>query len=246
MRKSPHKKLRVIRDHDRFYLKEDRKLKPKEYFKFINGHSEKFLGKILNPRILDVGCATGDFLHYISTLYPNAQLTGLDIMPELIRRAKKEVPNSAFFIADIFSGSNLPREKFDAIFLLGVHPIFDDYKPWLNNLLKLTKTNGRIYVFGIFNPENTDVLVKVRYSNDGNKPWQAGWNVFSKKTIGSYLEKIKARYKFYDFTISIDLPRHKDDPLRSWTFKLQNGQRALINGTQIVHRLSLLEIYTQK
>ncbi len=231
-----------MRDHDRFYLEDDRKLTPKESFKFINKHIGKFLKNLENPKVVDIGCATGDFLYYLSTLYPKAQLLGLDVMPKLLKRAKKEVPSASFAFADIYSGKGMPLKKFDAVFLLAVHMVFDDHTIWINNLFKLTKVGGRIYVFGMFNPENVDVLCKVRYAGQDNRPWQAGWNIPSKKTIGSYLEKKRANYNFYDFSIPIDLPRHQDDPLRSWTFKMPGGAREIINGTQIIHRLALLEI----
>ena len=45
-----------------------------------------------------------------------------------------------------------------------------------------------------------------------------------------------------DFEIGIDLPRRNDDYLRSWTIRLENGKRAIINGLGLLHYFSLLEI----
>jgi hypothetical protein len=126
----------------------------------------------------------------------------------------------------------------------GVHSIFDDYEVWLDNLIYLINPSGkaRCYVFGIFNPEEVDVLVKARRSGEDG-PWQAGWNCFSQKSIRSCVEAHGLGCIFHPFTIEIDLPRRADDPLRAWTFLLGSGKRAIVNGTQVLHNYSLLEIY---
>ena len=82
----------VIRDHDKFYLNEDRKLNTKEYFKFIVNHSSEFINYVPhNLSILDIGCATGDFVFYLSKTFPQAKLVGIDVMQDLLERAKNEI-----------------------------------------------------------------------------------------------------------------------------------------------------------
>lgn len=233
--------MRTVRDHDQLYLSEDRKLNPKEYFKFIGATIKPFLCDIQNPKIIDVGCATGDFLHYLSTQHPSASFTGLDIMPELLDRARKEIPTAHFQQGDITEESTLPKAQYDAAFLIGVHSIFDDHEPFLDHMMKLLRPDGRAYIFGIFNPMDCDVLVKVRASGEQGS-WQAGWNVFSKKTISTHLNKKNVRHRFVDWSIGIDIPKNPTDPLRSWTFKMADGSRGIVNGTQILHQFSLLEM----
>ncbi|QQG42899.1 MAG: class I SAM-dependent methyltransferase [Candidatus Giovannonibacteria bacterium] len=232
---------KIVREHDKLYLSENRKLKVKEKFKSIIRIADRHLRKLTRPEILDVGCATGDFLHYLRARYPNASLTGLDIMPALLKLAKREVPQASYVRGDIYTGRGLPKSKFDAVFLLAVHSIFDDVGSWLDNLLRLVKPNGHIFVDGLFNPEDVDVVMRVRYAKPGSR-YQRGWNMFSQKTVLEHLRKRGAKGAFHRFVIGIDIPRHKDDPLRSWTFKLENGERAIINGTQILHQFYFLEI----
>lgn len=237
--------MKAVRDHDKFYLKEDRKNTPKEYFKFIVKHTDDVLSSASS--MVDIGCATGDFLSYLSGLYPEAKLSGLDVMDELLEHARREVPGVTFENANIYTGEHLPKETYDVIFLNGVHSIFDDLKPWITNLLSLCSENGRVYVFGNFNPSDVDLLVKARYSTlDESKPWQLGFNLWSKKTMELYLDEIGADYRFYDFEIGIDLGKHPDDPFRSWTFKAAEDKRMIVNGTQILRNLSLLEIIPAK
>ena len=226
--------------YDKLLLKEHRKDKPREYFKFIN----KFLSrsiKIATPKLLDVACATGDFLYYMSTLYPKAELSGIDISHDFIARAKKEVPSAKFSVGDIIDGKGLPRKQFDYVFMSGAHSDFDEYRPWINNLLKLTKKGGKLFVFGLFNFYEIDTVMRTRFAKKDSL-WQPGWNLISKKTVGDYLESKKIKYEFHDFHIGIDIEKRKDAPLRSWTVKLKDGTRIVTSGTGIVHYSSLLII----
>jgi SAM-dependent methyltransferase len=235
--------MEVVRTHDNLYLHENRKFVPKEYFKFIAQESSQYLSKLERPAIIDIGCATGDFSWYLLQLYPGAQLTGADVMPALLERAQKEVPAAKFIRGDINTGEGLPDAKFDAVFLVGVHSIFDEVGPFLDNTIKLAKKGGRVYIFGLFNSFDVDVLLKARYS-DSNGPWESGWNIFSKRTVGKYLEKKGYAYTFKDWKITIDLSPNPKDYFRSWTLKLDDGSREIINGMQVLHKFSLLEIKT--
>ena len=68
-----------INDHDRFYLTEDRRQQPKEYFKFLVQQAAPILCS-RSPHVLDIGCAAGDFLYYLRSSYPNARIAGIDLV----------------------------------------------------------------------------------------------------------------------------------------------------------------------
>ena len=63
-----------IRSHDKLYLNENFKEKPKESFKFI---LKKIQGSLNNKKIIDIGCSNGDFLYYISKKFPNSKTYGI-------------------------------------------------------------------------------------------------------------------------------------------------------------------------
>ncbi|MBT5469731.1 MAG: class I SAM-dependent methyltransferase [Nitrospina sp.] len=231
--------MEAVRTHDKLYLKENRKLSPKESFKFIYSHSKKFIQGIENPRILDIGCATGDFLYYLSTKFPNAKLMGMDLMPDLIEVARKEVPKCEFILGNIQEDSQFQAEKFDAIFMVGVHPIFDECQPWIKNIIsQLLKKNGQAFIFGPFNSDNVDIIVRARRSEDMG-PWELGWNTFSIKTMSNFLNELNMNFKFYNFSIGIDIEK-QNDPLRAWTVKLESGERLQVNGAGLVRNQGLL------
>ena len=69
--------MQPIGDHNRFYLAEDRRLEPKEYFKFL---VEQAAGRLSKPpvRVLDIGCAAGELLYYLRSIYPRMAIFDRD------------------------------------------------------------------------------------------------------------------------------------------------------------------------
>lgn len=232
-----YKQETVHRTHDKFYLTEHRKNNPKEYFKFIANIAEPLM-QSKNMKVIDVGCATGDFVFYLRHRFPEISLTGMDIDSELLTRAREEVEGVNFLQGDITK--NCLSEKYDIIFQNGVHSIFDDFE-WLNNLLNSMTDSGRLFIFGLFNPEDLDVLIKSRPAASEGK-WETGWNLYSKKSVLHFIESKGFNGVYRDFEIGLDLEKKPSDPLRSWTERLEDGRRIIINGLQLVNTLSLLEI----
>ena len=94
-------------------------------------------------RILDVGCATGDFLYYLSQLGESYDLFGGDIRG-LLEVAKTRVINAVYLKMDIlrFRLIHSPTGgSFDVTTMFGVNAIFDDCD-WVTNLSRLTGENA--------------------------------------------------------------------------------------------------------
>ena len=233
------KNIESVRTHDKFYLTEDRKHTPKEYFKFIFKEIDFNLAN--NGKILDVGCSTGDFLWFLKENLPNAELVGIDVDEELLQRARKEVPGVEFIRANIIEDKL--EHRFDLIFMLGVHSIFDKIEQWLDPMVDLLKENKEsvIYVFGFFNPEDLDVLIRSR-SSSTEGPWEAGWNLYSRKSVMDYCEKKNWKCSFLDFQIEIDIPKNEEDPLRSYTILMKDDKRLVMNGMQLVQPFGFMVI----
>ena len=194
--------------------------------------------------MLDVGCATGDFLWFLRTNYDNLNLFGVDVDNELLMRAKTEVPEAIFINADIISDDF--GDGYDFIFMNGVHSIFNAGEPflWINPLIKAVKKSkkSKVYVFGLFNDENLDVNIQSRGSSAIDDDWEVGWNITSKKTVSDYCDSVGYKCTFHDFNIQIDISKNSDDPLRSWTIPTKKGCRIIVNGLQLVHTFSLMEL----
>lgn len=229
----------VNRTHDEFYLKLDRKASPKEYFKFVH----RQVSQCCNPdglQVVDIGCATGDFLHFLSLLYPRAQLHGYDVLDSLLSRAATEVPSASFSRVDISDAARQPEsQKFDIAFMLGVHSIFDDLH-WLTNALDLLNPGGHFFCFGLFNPVDVDVFIKARKC--GTQSLEPGWNVMSCTTVLEHLNALGHAGDFTPWQISIPVPPTNGDPYRSWTVPQVDGSFEIRNGLQLVHTFQLLHV----
>src|SRR3972149_11007872 len=57
-----------------------------------------------DKKVLDIGCGFGEFGKFLLKRYEGVRYTGVDITPEFIETAKKEVPDVNFFVADLFKG----------------------------------------------------------------------------------------------------------------------------------------------
>ena len=224
------------------YMKDNTYKKPKEMFKFIE-HAA-FKKKIKNQKCLDVGCAGGNFIYFLKKKNPKNDFYGIDPIKKLVDKAKKNVPNCNFFKKSVINKNSFKPKTFEKTFMVGVHPIFDDFRPPLKNMIKWTKPGGEIYICDMFNPFPVDVFIYYRMSKDIKKnKLERGWNNFSIKSLSNYLKKEKRvkSFSFTKFDMPFDLKRQKD-PVRSWTIKESGKKRLMINGLGLIQNQALLNI----
>ena len=249
------------RTHDSFYKKEDHFSNPKEYFKKGGGillkEFEKSNLNIID--FIDIGCAAGDFLRYVSSVSDQRfkiNYFGTDVMSELLIEAKKRFSKGNFKYADLSNEtenvSNIFKRKFDFISMFGVHMIFDELF-WLDNIINSLKDGGKAIIYGLFNPYPYDLVMRVKKSNDSH--YEPGWNVHSKQTIIEHCNLRGLSCDFKDFEPDIALDRDSNDDLRAWNILLEknnkeedsftsdiifekNRKRIFTNATRIIHDYS--------
>ena len=235
--------MKIKRLHDHIYLKENRYKNTKEMFKFIDKEAFQNKIKYKKEKICDVGCAAGEFLYFLKKKYYKKSFTGVDVRKDLLIKAKKNVKNVDFIKGTVLNKKLFKKSKFDKIFLIGVHPIFDNFEKCFANLINLTKPKGEIFICDMFNPYPVDVLIRYKLSkNYRSKIFETGWNIFSQKSVSNFLKKKQIVKKFYfkSFQMPFDLKPQKD-PIRSWTIKSGN-KRLMINGISIIQPQTLLKI----
>lgn len=177
---------------------------------------------------------------------PNANLSGLDVMQELLDKVPERVKT---YCADISNEKTLPAEKFDICTMMGVLSIFDDHERVLDNVLKLfDEKKVCLYLFGFFNPYDWDVLIKARNAKTHevgrDEPWEAGWNYPSRTSILKYCEARGLHCDFIPFKVDFNIEERKDDPLRSWT--IGSGDDLLVvNGLQLMFHFYLCKILVE-
>jgi SAM-dependent methyltransferase len=219
------------------YIYHKARPEPKETFKFL---AEKMA--LQDPKselsVLDIGCASGDLLAYLTSFPGVTEGVGVEFDRKLVKLANQsKIPKSKFYFgsAETF---HLKR-KFDRISMSGVLTIFDDFRPALTTLLKHLKPKGRAYILSIFNDFDIDVHIQFR-NNKYSSKWQKGYNLFPLVRVREFLKKKGYKMNVYTHVMPFDLPR-QDDPLRAWTIQAE-GERHLVNGLGLLYNLKVLEI----
>lgn len=239
-----------VRKHDEFYANEDRSREIKHTFRCIIDLIANRLTDLDRKSLLDIGCASGDFLYAVRDLLniPSENLEGADLLDTLLKAARDKLPEIAFHKKDVAAPSFQMHSKYDVVTLIGVLQIFDDYDTALNNCIECCRSGGVVIVSGPFNPLPIDMLTRYRRVNEneqGRQPLELGWNIFSQQGLGIFLsrhERVKS-YEFHDieFPENVVVEKREDDLLRSWTMDVM-GHKKFINGNQIIQHHSILEI----
>lgn len=224
---------------DPFYLKEDHYSEPKEYFKKA---IEYLTPKLKNPdtSLIDIGCASGDFLRYLQSEFPNNQYHGLDAFKDLLIESRKRVPSCSFHLGDMNAETlNISKSPFDVVTMLGVLSIFSKDK-WIDHFCSLIKEDGEGLIFGMINPYPYDVFVRLR-NQDGNDEF--GWNSWSANTLTKQFAINGFQSEINYWTPPIDVHKNPENPLRSWTINTEDGKKLVTNGSRMIHDFAFLRVW---
>ena len=93
----------------------------------------------------------------------------MDPISDLVKKAKNYVPNCRFYKKSVLNPKSWQSKIYDKVFMVGVHPIFDDFTIPLKNIISWTKPKGEIYICDMFNPFPVDVFIYYRMSKDIKK-----------------------------------------------------------------------------
>lgn len=224
------------------YLNENRYHEPKEIFKFISNLIEKRFD-FRHKTLLDIGCATGEFVFFLHNRFPHLRFMGIDISPVMITKASQEVPIAHFAVHSILNSEFFEKNKFDLITCNGVLCIFDNLELPLTNILSAVNPGGRVFIHTMVNDDPIDIIMRYRDLNSADREFKPGWNIFSKKTFEQILRntKLKISWTFHDFRMPFLIPK-REDPMRTWTIKTADNPFQLVNGACQLINGSVLEI----
>lgn len=231
--------------NDSIYLNERRYETPKESFKQI--------ADILNLKnvdasksLVDIGCATGEFLYYLRTINANMHLSGIEYSENLINDSRVFLAKHNIEVTqgDAHNLSAVKDSQYDYVTTIGVTHAYDDYKPWFNEMIRIANDGALCINHMLVNEMDVDVIV--RYINPENQALESGFNKFSIKSIRTFLEQHKdvKSVEFIKHEMPFDIPK-KDDPIRSWTIN-RDGKRLLWNGLNMEISLYHVVIRVEK
>ena len=224
-------KKNIYKLNNNIYLKEKKKVK--EYFKKIYLLIKKN-NKNKKISIVDVGCASGDFLSFLKSRIKIDESFGIDYSKLLIKKGKRK-SDFKFINKDISKNFDISK-KFDFVTCLGTLSIFDDITTPLNNIFRLSKKGGFIFIFDIVNDHDVNVLMRYQNRKVNEKKWYSAFNYISKKDYIKKIKKInpKSKIKLLPFNININIKK-TNNPMVAWTTKINNKTKIIVGTNQILN-----------
>ena len=106
---------------------------------------------IQTRRIFDLGCGPGNSTQLLAERFPDADVTGIDSSPDMLRQARERLPHCSFVQADL-SGWSAPPDA-DLLFSNATFQWLPDHVAVLQRLLDGLKSGG---VLAVQMPDNLD------------------------------------------------------------------------------------------
>ncbi len=123
---------------------------PEAYLAFAN-YRERPIAELIDriPPIdvthaVDLGCGTGNSTAAVGARFPDAALTGVDNSPEMLAKARDDLPSATWMEADL--GTWEPREKFDLILSNAALHWIPDHDALFERLLGALNEGGGLAV----------------------------------------------------------------------------------------------------
>jgi trans-aconitate methyltransferase len=209
---------------------------PKENFKLVAALIAAIHPREADIAIADIGCANGELLYFLRSVFPNARLTGYDREPKFLEVARSlNLPNTHFEEGDL--REIRPAELFDCVVCLGTVPIFQDPAEVMHPLLSMVKPGGLLLADGLFNRHECEVRVSFcdNSTSAGKGLWRIDFAQHSRTRIRTLLEPLCSRVEFHDNEMGVDIPKRDDRPhVNVWTFKDESGRRHQTNGLNLL------------
>jgi ubiquinone/menaquinone biosynthesis C-methylase UbiE len=231
------------------YLRENRYDRVKESFKLVH----RLLGDRLDrpdAALLDVGTAAGEFPYFIRSSHPRARIVGVDLIPELIEKARTRVPGCEFRAGSALEAGLFEPRSFPVVTSIGVFSTFrfDQIETFIRNVCTWASPGGRIVLFDKVNPSPADTVTNWRHSiDDADQATHFFAAVYSIRTLETLVQRVLpgATVDVHPFEMPFDVAPsrgERDDFLRLWTMKTEDGQRLQINGLGVVQHQTALRI----
>lgn len=190
-----------------YYTKSVVKTEQQKMLEYLLHNDSKFIN---NLQISDIACGGGTLSYHLSKITKNSNFTLVDYMDESITISKElnkdDLNHFEFILGDIYN-LDFIENQFDFTFCWQTLSWLDNPKEALLELIRITKSGGKIYLSSLFNMEHdVDVYSKVfDYTrNSGLNAIPMTYNTYSLFTIDRWLQTKVANYKIHKMETSID------------------------------------------
>ena len=163
--------------------------------------AEKLIGLIgegIYSRILEIGCGTGAYTQLLRARYGDAEITAVDISGEMVKVARKKLPdkNINFVVAD---GERITADgKLDMITSNASFQWFDDIEGTLELFMRILSGDG-VLCFSMYGPETFKEFREVLGRHFGSRRSALSSGRFpSREEMESILEKYFSRFELVE------------------------------------------------
>lgn len=134
-----------------------------------------------NPRVLDVGAGTGEFSARVADAFPDATVTGVELLPASVEHARQRhaalAPRLRFETGDAFNLAQ-PDNTFDLVANRHMVQSVPQVERVLAELVRVTKPGGHVHVLA----EDYSMLHMMSGPLDPDALWRKGPVEFSERT----------------------------------------------------------------
>ena len=172
----------------------------------------------------------------------NYNFTGFDISEKLIEAAITLNKNkSVKFLVGDFNSIEF-NKKFNFITASGVLSVFQEFEAPLKKWLSWLTEDGYLFMAGRFNSRNIDTQILFRNNLNQNPKWEGGLSAYSINTISNFIKNLGFKCEFKKFNLPIEIKEDINNPIRTFTKELKNGEKIVMDGANIVAEHYLVKI----
>ena len=193
--------------------------KTKEYYEksIVKTEQQKMLENLLSSdyvfrkaeNIADIACGGGTLSFHLAHINNKANFTLVDYMEESIESSKKinrRFSDRFFFSQGDIYNLDFLDNHFDIVFCWQTLSWLDNPQQALNELVRVVKSGGKIYLSSLFNlNHDVDIYSKVYdYTRESGKNGIAmNYNTYSQYTVNKWLEGRVENFKIHQFSTSV-------------------------------------------
>jgi SAM-dependent methyltransferase len=219
--------MRQFRDHESVYLTKMRE-SDRVLVELLRG---RLRGNEAAGTLLDIGCAHGNLLHHLRTLFPGLTLVGVDLSASIIAENldNPRLKGIEFFVADMLA---MPQDrKYDVITSNAALMFFApaEFDRALVNLSSVLQPGGSLLIFDWFHPFEQELEIR---ETSAAHPRGLTLHCRSFSTVRKAMEQAGlGDLELRPFSMPFDLARSADPTsIDTHTVQTTQGQRLSFRG----------------